>query len=421
VVTGHDGDDGGGEPGLDEGVVVGAHLSETLGVLVDEGGLGDGVGAGEVLVDEEGVFVVGLAHALGLAGGVVGPVGGHGGVADGEEEDLDGVGETDVVGLVGVLEGVERLDGSCLDLLNKNITRGTGHALPLVVGDDGVVGPHLHGGELGEGGSKIGEDGDTGDDDGLVGVEEGDVVPGHEELVVVADGELNAHVVVGKGGGGEGHTRVPGVEEGEGEVEHLLGKGLAGGDKIVRHSNHVEVPDLLSGGGGEGRPEIELVVVEASGDKIVESNGGLTDEVVHEIRSPGHIGINGHITSVLLGRVGGDGRHRRKDEAHPGVQEVITGTGDAYRPLLRESGGTGSTAKNNGNLSEPGGLAGLAHKVRGSIVTTVHIFLKLIVCCEINETRGQIGSDDRHFCFFLFIGSKKKKIRVKKKNFFFSG
>jgi len=419
VVTGHDGDDGGGEPGLDEGVVVGSHLGETLGVLVDEGGLGHGVGSGEVLVDEEGLLVIGLAHTLGLAGGVVGPVGGDGGVADGEEEDLDGVGEPDVVGLVGVLERVEGLDRSCLHLLNKNITRGTGHALPLVVGNDGVVGPHLDGGKLGEGGPEIGEDGDTGDDDGLVGVEEGDIVPGDQELVVVADRELDAHVVVRKGGGGEGHTGVPGVEEREGEVEHLLGKGLARGDQIVGHSNHVEVSDLLTGRSGERSPEIELVVVETSGDEVVESNRGLTNEVVHEVRSPRHIGIDGHITTILLGRVGGDRGDGGKHQAHPGVKEVITGTGDADGPLLGETGGTRGTAEDNGNLSKPGGLTGLAHKVCGGVVTAVHVLLKLIVGGEINETRGQIGSDDRHFCFFLFIGSKKKKIREKKKIIFF--
>jgi hypothetical protein len=160
-----------------------------------------------------------------------------------------------------------------------------------------------------------------------------------------------------------------------------------------------------------------------------EGDAALTDEIVHEIGSPGDVLLVQVIgkTTLCLGGRGGIAAGRLESDqtgesdTEPGVEKIITGTRDADRPLLRESGSTGSTAKNNGNLSEPGGLAGLTHKVRGSIVTTIHIFLKLIVCCEINETRGQIGSDDRHFCFFLFIGSKKKKIRVKKKNFFFSG
>ena len=267
MVTSDDGDDWGGEPGLDKGVVVGTHLCETLGVLVDEGGLGNGVGAWEMLVDEEGVFVVGFANALGLAGSVVGPVGRNGGISDGEEEDLDGVGETDVVRLVGVLERVEGLDRGSLHLLDKNIAWCARHSLTLVVGDNGVVGPNLDGGKLGEGGSEIGEDGDTRDDDGLVGVEEGDVVPSDQELVVVSDGELDSHVVVRKGGGGEGNTRVAGVEEWEGEVEDLLWEGLAGGDEVISHTDHVEVTNLLSRGSGESSPEIELVVIETSSDK----------------------------------------------------------------------------------------------------------------------------------------------------------
>lgn len=246
MVTSDNGDDRGGKPWLNKGVVVGTHLSETLGVLVDEGSLGNGVGTREMLVDEEGVFVIGLANALGLSGGVVGPVGRNGGVTDGEEEDFDGVGETDVVRLVGVLEGVEGLDGSSLDLLDEDITGSASHTFTFIVGYNGVVGPHLDGREFGEGGAEISKDGDTGYNNGLVGVEEGDVVPGNEELVVVTDGELDSHVVVRKGGGGEGNTRVAGVEEWEWEVEDLLWEGLAGSDEVISHTNHVEVTNLFS-------------------------------------------------------------------------------------------------------------------------------------------------------------------------------
>ena len=386
MVTSHDGDDRGGVPGLDQGEIVGSHLGETLGVLVDEGGLGDGVRTGEVLVDEEGVLVVSLANTLGLTGGVVGPVGRHGGVTHGEEENLDGVGETNVVGLVGVLERVEGLDGGSLDLLDENITRSTGHALTLVVGDDGVVGPHLDGGKLGEGGAKVGEDGDTGEDHGLVGVEEGNVVPRDEELVVVSDAELDPHVVVRKGGGGESHTRVAGVEEREGKVEHLLGEGLAGSDEVISHTNHVEVTNLLSRRSGERSPEIELVVIEAGSHEIVESNGGLADEVVHEIGSPGHIGIDGDIAAILLGAVSGDGGNRGEDEAHPSVEKVITRTGDGHRPLLGEAGSTTGPGKNHGYLGEPGRFASLPHKVSGGIVTSVHVFFKFIIGSQIYET-----------------------------------
>jgi len=337
VVTSDNGDDRGGKPWLNKGVVVGTHLSETLGVLVDEGSLGNGVGTREMLVDEEGVFVIGLANALGLSGGVVGPVGRNGGVSDGEEEDLDGVGETDIVRLVGVLERVEGLDRGSLDLLDEDITGSASHSLTLVVGDNGVVSPNLDGGKLGEGGSEIGEDGDTRDDDGLVGVEEGDVVPSDQELVVVSDGELDSHVVVRKGGGGEGNTRVAGVEEWEGEVKDLLREGLAGGDEVISHTDHVEVTNLLSRWSGESSPEIELVVIETSSDEVVEGDGGLADQVVHKIGSPGYIGIDGDITTVFLGAVSGDGGNWGKDKAHPSVEKVVTSTGDGDGPLLRES------------------------------------------------------------------------------------
>ena len=337
MVTSDDGDDWGGVPWLNKGVVVGTHLCETLGVLVDEGGLGNGVGAWEMLVDEEGVFVVGFANALGLAGSVVGPVGRNGGVADGEEKDLDGVGETDIVRLVGVLERVERLDGSSLDLLDEDITRSASHTFTFIVGYNGVVGPNLDGGKFGEGGTEIGEDGYTRYDNGLVGVEEGNVVPGNEELIVVTDRELDSHVVVRKSGSWESNTRVTSVEEWEGEVENLLWEGLAGSDEVISHTDHVEVTNLFSRRSGESSPEIELVVIETSSYEVIESNGGLTDQVVHEIGSPGYIGIDGDITTVFLGSVSGDGGNRGEDKAHPGVKKVITSTGNADGPFLRKS------------------------------------------------------------------------------------
>lgn len=57
--------------GLDQGEVVAAHVGETLGVLVHQGGLGNGVGTGEVAGEEEvGAISGGRAHSGGL-GGVV--------------------------------------------------------------------------------------------------------------------------------------------------------------------------------------------------------------------------------------------------------------------------------------------------------------------------------------------------------------
>ena len=53
MVAGDNGDDRGGVVGLDVRIVIGAHIGETLGVLVDEGGIGDGIVTGEVRVQDQ--------------------------------------------------------------------------------------------------------------------------------------------------------------------------------------------------------------------------------------------------------------------------------------------------------------------------------------------------------------------------------
>lgn len=107
MVSCYDWDDWGSEPGFYETVIVGTHLCETLGILVDKRGFGNRVGTWEVLVDEESVFEIGFSDTLGFSGGVVGPVRRHGCVSDREEENLDGVGETNIVTLIGILERIE--------------------------------------------------------------------------------------------------------------------------------------------------------------------------------------------------------------------------------------------------------------------------------------------------------------------------
>lgn len=135
MVSGLGGDAGSGVPGLDVGVVVGTHLVETLGVLVDQGGVLDRIGG----------LILGLDGAGGddlkLAGGIVRPLTVGGAIADGEVEGLDGVGEADIIAGLRVGAGSVRGNGGSLHLLDQDIASGTGHLLTLIVGDDGVVSP----------------------------------------------------------------------------------------------------------------------------------------------------------------------------------------------------------------------------------------------------------------------------------------
>jgi len=397
VVAGVHRDGGGGVPGLHEGEVVAAHIGETLGVLVHQRGLGDGVGAGEVAGEEQvGAIGGGRAHA-GRGRGVVRPVGLDRGVLHREEQHLDGVREADVVG--GGVGGVVGLGRGCLDLLDQYVARGTGHALALVVGHNGVVGPHLHIGEVHVGAGEIGGDrGATGGVHGGAATGGCQHLPGVQQVVQAAEAEVQAHVVVGKGGGGQRHTAVAGVEEGEGQVEGLGGKYQAGVDQVAGGTDHVGVADLLGAGCGEGGPEIEQEVIEARGDEVVEGDAGLTHQVVGHVGCPREedlrvvyrcdsIKSNG----LLDGASGGRGCDLGEGEAQPGVEQVVARSGDADRPFLPESGCSRCPAKNDGYLREPRGFARLSHKVGGGVGATVHILLELVVCGQINETRCQVA------------------------------
>jgi len=389
VVPGIDGNGGGGVPGLDEGEVVGSHVGETLGVLVDEGGLGDGVGTREVAGEEEVVAVGGGGAHTGGGGGVVGPVGGDGGVLDSKEKNLDGVGETDVV--AGRVGGVVGLDGGGLDLLDEDVTGGTGHALPLVVGHNGVVGPDLDVGEVHIGVQEISRGGGATSAVGGGGTTSGcGHIPSSQEIEEPTEREVEAHVVVGKSGRGEGHTRVAGIEEGEGKVEHLGGEVKSRVDQVAGGSDHVGITNLLGTGCGESRPEIELEVAEASRHQVVEGDAGLKDQVVSHIGRPRKESLDRAVVHT------GPGGHRcrrgdgRESEAKPCVQEVITRTGDGHRPLLSKPGCSRGTAQHNGHLGEPCSLASLADEVGGRIGTTIHVLLKLIIRGEINKPAREI-------------------------------
>lgn len=310
------GDAGGGVPGLDVRVVVGAHLVETLGVLVDEGGVLDGVGGLVLGLDGAG------GHKLELAGGVVRPFTGGGAVAYGEVEGLDSVREADIVAGLGVGARGVGGHGGGLHLLDQDITGGTGHLLTLIVGHDGVVGPDANILEVGGGG-------DVGEvvNGGLATNGGGDGGVDGQDFVPVAEGELDSHIVIGQGGSRQSDTRVPGEEEGEGHVEGVLGEGGLGQDgggglgKDVNVTNHILVTLILALGEGEGGPEVEVVVVEASGDEVVEGDAALLDKVMTHIVSPANKDArNG-------GKLG-------ESAPEPGLEEVVTSAGDGDGPVV---------------------------------------------------------------------------------------
>ena len=141
------GDGGSAVPGLDEGEVVDGHVRETLGVLVVDRDLGQGVRGGRGV---EG-YTSGSGHGGG--GRVVGPFGFVGGVLESKEQGLDGVREVDV-DTSGVAGAVNRLRVVGLDLLDEQIAGSLAHQFALVVGHQGVLGPDL---DVGQGDVGVGQ------------------------------------------------------------------------------------------------------------------------------------------------------------------------------------------------------------------------------------------------------------------------
>lgn len=261
MITGLDRDDCGGlEVGLNEGEVVGSHLTETLGVFVDEGGTEDGVGSG----GEGGVEVDSLSVDVGSGVGVVGPFRRGRSVSDGEEQGLDSVSKSDIIRRSSVGEGVEGLNRGGLHLFNEDISGGTSHSLTFIVGDDGVVGPDVN---VAQGRSTVNQLVGGGRRRGVDSLR-GSGVINNEEFVPVSEPELESHFIVRKSGSGEGNTRVSSEEIGKGKVEDKTSDGITSGlglDELRVVSNHVAISDLLSSGDSEGSPEVQKVVVQSGG------------------------------------------------------------------------------------------------------------------------------------------------------------
>jgi len=331
VVTGDARDDRRVVVRVDEGEVVRTHGAETVGVLVDESRVEDGV---DGVVAGELSTLGRFANAGGRCG-VVGPFSLEGLVAHGEEEDLDGVRETEVVSRLRDGAGRERLTVGRLHLFDEDVTGSAGHAFAFVVGDDGIVCPDLDLCELGFGTAKeVGSGAHLAVLDGRRGVD----ILLDEEFVPVAEAEVDPHLVVREGGSRESDAGIARVEERKREVEHsdtrvsrdarrescLAGlKSREGG----RVTDHLVVAILFASRHGERRPEVEVEGVEARRYKVVEGDTAILDKIVHEVSGPSN-------TLVLIGV--GILPDLRETNAEPRLEEVIAGARDADRPVLSE-------------------------------------------------------------------------------------
>lgn len=394
------GDGDGVVEGSHQREVVHRHLGETLGVLVRQVDVRHGVAGQGGVEHNTGVAAV---EGIGGGGGVVRPLSGVGGVADAEEQSLDGVRHTQVIGLVG--SGHVRGGGQSLHLLDEHVAGVLTHHLALVVGHDSVVGPHLNVAELGGDTTiDIGKGSGARVTSGNVTNLSGSGVIHNEKLSPVAEAERNLHLVVGEGSGGESHTGVAGVAVGEGQVKSLSGnqhtleevvtKGGSGTDgggveDLNLVTNHVVVTHALAGGHGEGRPEVEVVVVQAELAQVVEGDEHLLNKVVHKVASPAQTEALGGLLGVHADR--GDGH------AQPVVKHVVTGARDRHAEVAAtELGGSVRVLKLNRHVGEPGASASLAHEVGDSRLAAVVVFLELVVSSKVNETRSDISAALSH-------------------------
>ena len=359
VVASLKGNDRGVVPRIDQTEIVGAHASKTGSVFVNERGIEDRVDSASRV---EGESVTDVARA---GAGVVGPFTRYSLVADSKEESLDTVGETDVVAGLSILVGDIRLDGGSLNLFNEDITGCAGHAFTFIRRNNGVRGPNLDALKLGFASSEPRSLSTSAPARAGAGV--GTVV-NNEEFTPVTETERDTNVIVRESGSGESYTAITRVEEGERKIESNRGDGSASGsglNKFVNVTNHVVVTSALASGDSEGTPEIKMVIIETSSNKVVESNRSFADKIVHEVTSPTEVTIG---TSVWVTR--GE-RDRGDGDTEPRVDKVVTSTRNGNTPFLTELGLTRRATEYYGHNSEPGGLASFTHKVRNSVGTTV--------------------------------------------------
>ena len=126
MVTSLEGNDRGMVPRIDQTEIVGTHASKTRGVFINKRSVEDRVDSTGWV---KGEYIIDVARA---SAGVVGPFTRDSLVPYSKEESLDTVGETNVVAGLSVLVRDIRLYGGSLNLFNKNITRGAGHAFAFI-------------------------------------------------------------------------------------------------------------------------------------------------------------------------------------------------------------------------------------------------------------------------------------------------
>lgn len=376
---------------VDKCEVVRTHLCETIGVLVDERGLEDRIRRSQWREVRD------TCRGDRRGGHVVGPLRRPRAVAHREEEHLDRMREAYIEGLLRVGSRGVGLARRGLHLLNEDITRGASHTLTLVVGDNSVVSPDLSSAEDRYASQEV-----SGWDDCHALFSAYNGVVGHDEKVApVTEGEVNTHLVVRKGRGRKGNTAIPAVEEWKREVEskgwnrretrwnrRRAGYALDHGREVT---DHVVVAVALSGRHSEGRPEVQVIVIEPSRYEVVERDATFTDDVVHEVTSPPK--VRGQASPGVRGEP-----DRRSLKTKPGVEQVITSTRDADCPFLVERRRARGARQDNRDLGEPRGLARLTNEIGGSVRATIEVLLNLVEGRKIDEAGGYIGcADGCHF------------------------
>ena len=375
---------------VDKREVVRAHLRETISVLVDKRGLED-------RVSRTRRREVGLSTRGDRRGGhVVRPLVSLGTVAHGEEENLDRMREAHVEGLLRISARGEGLARCSLHLLNEDVTRGTGHALTLVVGDNSVVSPHL--GSTEDGRHTGGQVTSRNNSRSLLSNK--GVINHNKEVAPVTESKVNSHLVIRKGRRRERNTAVPAVEERKREVEregreHRLG-ATSGASNTLSHgvevTNHVVVAVTLAGRHSEGCPEVQVVAVEASSHKVIKRDAALADDIVHKVARPPKS------SGSTSGSHGVSALDLRGLETKPGVEQVITSTRNAACPFLVEGRRARGARQDNRDLGEPRGLTRLTNEIGGSVRATIEVLLNLVEGRKIDKAGGYIGCADRcHF------------------------
>ena len=360
--------------GLDEREVIDRHVGQTLGVLVVDRDLGESIGGGSGVERDTS----GRGDRRGRR--VVGPLGFVGRVLESKEESLDRVREMNVDAgrVAGAVHGL-RVVG--LDLLDEEITRSLTHEFAFVVGDEGVLGPDLNVGESHVGVGQIGRRGIGRHTTRASPARDGSDIVDDQEIGPVTEVEAEFHLVVRKSGRGESDTRVTSVairerqhERGCRNDQTVVG-GTDGVGVVVQErdvANHVLVADTLGGRDRESRPEVQEVVIETHLDQVVKGDGGLLEQVVHEVPSPTHTGIGTETSGSGVNRDGGE------RDTEPVKEQVITGTGDVGIPLNTELGRL-VQGESGGNDGEPSGFGDTTDKVRDGFGAAIHVFLGFVI------------------------------------------